>query len=289
MRASRATPVVGLLVPFAPASDNAGMLPFIDAVARSVRAHDHDLLLVTSSDGPADLRRICERGLVDAVVLMEVEEEDDRLPVARALDVPVVLIGLPGDPRGLSCVDVDFAAGGALAVAELADCGCRSAAVFGHPQALVDRGIGYIERFERGAVAEAARRRLPLQVLPVVELDRSSVDAALDVVLSQEDDDGALPGLVLPHPEALAGVLAALSDRGLVPGVHLDVVAQCPDAVAARLSPPLTNTSQEPEDVSRRAVEALFRRLDHPEQPPAIELVGPRLTRRASTSVRDLA
>ncbi|TNM59439.1 LacI family transcriptional regulator [Streptomyces sp. NP160] len=287
MSSASRTPVVGLVVPFDPASDNAGMLPFIDAVARGVREHDHDLLLVTSADGPEDLRRICDRGLVHAVVLMEVEEDDARLPVARSLDVPVVLIGLPGDPRGVSCVDVDFTAGGALAVAELAGCGCRSVALFGHPQALVDRGIGYIERFERGAVAEAARRGLPLQVLPPVELDRGSVDAALDVVLSQEDDDGVLPGLVLPHPEALTGVLAALRDRGLVPGVHLDVVAQCPDAVAARLSPPLTNTSQEPEDVSRRAVEAVFRRLAHPEEPPAIELVGPRLTRRSSTSSRD--
>jgi DNA-binding LacI/PurR family transcriptional regulator len=283
---STSTPVVGLVVPFAAGSDNAGMLPFIEAVARGVRERDHDLLLVTSSDGVRDLRRICDRGLVRGVVLMEVTEDDERVDVARSLGVPAVLIGLPADPRGVTCVDVDFAAGGALAVAELSACGSRSAALFGHPRSLVERGIGYIGRFERGAVAEAARRGLPLLVLPPVELDRASVDAALDVVLSQEDDDGALPGLVLPHPEALAGVLAALADRGLVPGVHLDVVAQCPDAVAARLSPPLTNTSQEPEDVSQRAVEALFRRLADPAEPPGVELVGPRLTRRASTSVR---
>ena len=68
--------MVGLVVPFATGSDNAGMLPFIDAVARGVREHDHDLLLVTSRDGVRDLRRICERGLVDAVILMEVEKDD---------------------------------------------------------------------------------------------------------------------------------------------------------------------------------------------------------------------
>lgn len=277
--------VVGLLVPFGPDADHAGKLPFVETVAAAVREHDHDLLLVTADDGVAGVHRLCDRGLVDALVLMEVESHDRRALAARERGVPVVLIGVPEDPGQTHCVDVDFVAAGALAVAELAACGCRSAALFGHPHDIVERGLGYVARFEGGAVAEAARRELPLQVLPPVDLDRAAVDAALDVVLSEEEEDGVLPGLVLPHPESLPGVLAALADRGLVPGVHLAVVSLCTDQVAAALSPPLTSVSQEPLEVSRRAVEAVFSLLegDDDDQRPRVELVRPRLTRRAST------
>lgn len=290
--ASQRTQVIGLVAPFGVTSDHSGLLPFIETIARSVREHDHDLLLVTNDEGAQGLVRVAGRRIVDALVVMEVEARDERIPVAAALDVPVILIGVPDDRAGLPCVDLDFHAAGALAVAELAESGCRSAAVLGYSAAEIDRGINYVPRFLEGVRAEADRRGLPLTVVSPVELDRASVDAALDEVLSEEED-GVLPGLVLPHTEGVAGVLRALADRGLVPGEHLAVVAMSTDAAAEEFTTPLTNVSLEPRDVSRRAVEALFRLLDaqpHQHDPgaeaPGVELVQPRLTRRASTPAR---
>jgi DNA-binding LacI/PurR family transcriptional regulator len=293
--ASQRTQVIGLVAPFGVTSDHSGLLPFIETIARSVREHDHDLLLVTNDEGADGLVRVAGRRIVDALVVMEVEARDERIPVAAGLDVPVVLIGVPDDRAGLPCVDVDFHTAGALAVAELAESGCRSAAVLGYSSAEIDRGINYVTRFLDGVRSEATRRGLPLVEVSPVELDRASVDAALDEVLSVEDDeDGELPGLVLPHTEGVAGVLRALADRGLVPGEHLAVVAMSTDAAAEEFTTPLTNVSLEPRDVSRRAVEALFRLLDpDPDVPGAadsgVELVQPRLTRRASTPARQQA
>lgn len=289
--ASQRTQVIGLVAPFGVTSDHSGLLPFIETIAKSVREHDHDLLLVTNDEGADGLVRVAGRRIVDALVVMEVEARDERIPVAAGLDVPVVLIGVPDDRAGLPCVDVDFHTAGALAVAELAEVGCRSAAVLGYSSAEVDRGINYVTRFLEGVRAEAARQGLPLVEVSPVELDRASVDAALDEVLSGEGEDGELPGLVLPHTEGVTGVLRALADRGLVPGEHLAVVAMSTDAAAEEFTTPLTNVSLEPRDVSRRAVETLFRLLDPDPADPAaaecrVDLVQPRLTRRASTPAR---
>lgn len=289
--ASQRTQVIGLVAPFGVTSDHSGLLPFIETIARRVREHDHDLLLVTNDEGAQGLVRVAGRRIVDALVVMEVEARDERIPVAAGLDVPVILIGVPDDPAGLPCVDLDFEAAGAMAVAELAESGCRTVAVLGYSSAEIDRGINYVTRFHDGVEREAARRGVPLTTLSPVELDRASVDAALDEVLSTEEEDGELPGLVLPHTEGVAGVLRALADRGLVPGEHLNVVAMSTDAAAVEFSTPLTNVSLEPRDVSRRAVDTLFRLLD-PDTPatdgdvPGVELVHPRLTRRASTPAR---
>ena len=69
--------------------------------------HEHDVLLVTADEGSAGLRRLARRSLCDAIVLMDIEAKDERVPVAASLPVPVILIGVPEDPAGLSCVDLD--------------------------------------------------------------------------------------------------------------------------------------------------------------------------------------
>src|SRR5690348_16355117 len=50
--AGRRTNVVGLVVPFGSVSDTVGLLPFIETIASSARARDHEVLLVTSDEGP---------------------------------------------------------------------------------------------------------------------------------------------------------------------------------------------------------------------------------------------
>src|SRR5829696_5918438 len=106
--AGQRTHVIALVVPFGPSADTSSLLPFIEVITSGVREHDYDLLLVTADEGPAALSRLEGRSLCDAIVLMEIEDRDARIGVAAALRVPVVLIGVPEDPQGLPCVDVDF-------------------------------------------------------------------------------------------------------------------------------------------------------------------------------------
>jgi DNA-binding LacI/PurR family transcriptional regulator len=89
----------------------------------------------------------------------------------------------------------------------------------------------------------------------------------------------------VPNSRAIGSVLHALNERGVLPGRDISLIGVCTDAAAEATTPAVTNVSMEPRDVSRRAMELLFRLLDRGGDRPAqlVELIPPRLTRRETT------
>ncbi|MEV6152366.1 LacI family DNA-binding transcriptional regulator [Nonomuraea sp. NPDC052129] len=278
--AGRRTRVVGLVVRFGAGGDAFGLLPFIETIASSARAHDHEVLLVTADEGSAGLRRLAGRALCDAIIMMDIEERDERVPVAAALSVPVVLIGVPADPAGLHCVDLDFEAAARMAVEELADTGHDEIVVVGYPAAAMERGLNYVGRFLRSARRQAQVRGLPLTVIEPV--DHGQEAAAADQLLARRT--GGRLGVVVPHSDAIMPLLNALRKKDVVPGRDISLIGLSSDRWAVQPDPPYTNISVEPRDVSRRAMETLFWLLDPSSgvERPAIDLVAPRLTRRTT-------
>jgi DNA-binding LacI/PurR family transcriptional regulator len=280
--ASQRTQVIGLVVPFAPSGDPAGILPFIETIASCARAEDYDVLLVTADEGSAGLRRLAGRRLCDAIVMMNIGATDARIPVAASLDVPVILIGVPDDSAGLHCVDIDFTYAGKLAVDELAALGHERVVLVSWAPEVVERDINFVKRFHRGTSAAAEEHGIEHVI---VEPRGEGRAAAADLVQRALDAAGDRPGLVVPNSRALQPVLHALLDRGLVLGRDLSLVGLCTDAVAEASMPAITNVSLEPRDVSRRAMQTLFQLLDRTGEPPSelVDLVTPRLTRRETT------
>jgi DNA-binding LacI/PurR family transcriptional regulator len=279
--ASQRTQVIGLVVPFGPGADTAGILPFIETIASCARAEDHDVLLVTADEGAAGLTRLAGRALCDAIVMMDIEADDARIPVAAGLTVPVIVIGVPDDSAGLHCVDLDFRLAGALAVDELAALGHDRVVLIGHPAEVIDRDINFVRRFQRGAAAAARRHGLGYSVVAPVP---PSSTAARDAVARALHGSGR-PGIVVPNSQAVGPVLHALLDHGVVPGRDTSLIGLCTDTAAEASTPAVTNVSLEPRNVSRRAMEILFRLLDRSGDRPAelVELIAPRLTRRETT------
>ena len=286
--AGRRTNVVGLVVPFGTGADMAGLLPFIETIASSARAHDHDVLLVTSDEGSAGLRRLAGRALCDAIVLMDLQATDERVPVAASLRVPVVLVGVPDDPQGLHCVDIDFALAARLAVEELAQTGHDCVTLIGYSAAMVERRLNYMARFIDSAEETARRLGIDCVLLSPVEPGRAGAACAVQRLLRQappaRQDPPARHGLVVPHTEVMRPLLHALAAAGLVPGQDISVIGLSTDSDAEESEPPLTNVSLEPRDVSRRAMETLFWLVGHEggTSPPQVALVPPRLTRRST-------
>lgn len=281
--AGRRTSVVGLVVPFGPCADTTGLLPFVETIATGVREHDFDVLLVTADEGPSALTRLEGRRLCDAIVLMEIEAEDARIDVAAGLRVPVVLIGVPDDPRGLPCVDVDFAEAARLAVDALAASGHERVVVLGYPGEAVERDVNYVRRFTRAALRAAEEHGLACEVLSPVEPTTAGAAAAVEAARL---DRPGLTGLVVAGTAAVQPVLRALAAAGRRPGRDVTVVGMCTDAAAASTEPPVSNVSLEPRDVSRLAVRTVFRVLDDEgaEELAGASLVRPRLTHRSTTA-----
>lgn len=274
--AGHRTNVIGLAIPFHSPETANGLMSFTEEIAINARSNDYDVLMLTAAEGPAGLLRVQRRAMCDAAIVMEITTEDPRAVMARDLDMPVILIGVPGDHAGLHCIDFDFETAAELLVDELVDAGCPEIAVLGWGGERVELGINYVPRFRARAEARAEARGVPMRWISA-DHNRAGVEEYLDAVLGP--DGGPHPGLLaVQSPHDLA---AALQQRGLVPGRDVDLVSLCTDVDAEMQPVPPTAVSPQPRDVSRQAMAWLVELLDG-DASPELRLVEARLTRRGS-------
>jgi DNA-binding LacI/PurR family transcriptional regulator len=181
--ASQETRVIGLVVPFDTAADKAGLLPFIDTIATTLRENDYDLLLITSREGTQGLSRIARRRLCDGIILMDVKAfDDDRIDIAAELGVPVVMIGVPNEHAGLTCVDLDFESAARLVIDEFASTGHDRVAFIGYPAAMTETGLNFIHRLITTARSQATDRGLEYTEISPIEFGRAGVRSAVEQV-----------------------------------------------------------------------------------------------------------
>lgn len=278
--ASSRSNVIALVVPLRSDVHVPVAMRFAVSVVTRARAHDHDVLLLTQAEGADGLRRVAGSSMVDAIVVMDVEIDDARIPVLRELGLPSVLIGVPADTAGLACVDLDFREAGRLCARHLADLGHRRLAFVGEPPAVYERRTGFAERTLAG-FREAARERgaeVPA-VLPC-EPTRAAAEQAAGRLLR---DHPGVTGLVVQNESAAEPLIAALGAAGrAVPG-DLSVVAIGADDVAESTAPPLSSVGLPAEELAERAVELAVRGLGG-DAPAGVTLLPPALVDRSSTA-----
>ncbi|SCL36252.1 transcriptional regulator, LacI family [Micromonospora nigra] len=277
--ASRRSNVIALVLPLRSGIQVPVVMQFATAVVTAARRHDHDVLLLTSDEGPAGLRRIAAGALVDGIVLMDVELDDPRVPLLAELGRPSVLIGLPADTTGLTCVDLDFERAGQVCVDHLAGLGHRRIALLGAPAAVYERGTGFAHRTVAGVTAAAARHGVDAVVLPCEE-GAADIHRTVADLLERHPDT---TGLMVQNEAAVAPVLAALAGLGRRVPHDVSVVAICPDLFAAQTSPMLTSVPVPAEEIGQQSVSLLMRKLAD-EPVPRTTLLPPRLTVRDSTA-----
>ncbi|MFE5716365.1 LacI family DNA-binding transcriptional regulator, partial [Streptomyces sp. NPDC056501] len=209
--ASSRSRIIALMVPLRTDMYVPVMLEIAVAVATTARAHGYDVLLLTGEEGPsASLRRVTGSGLAEAVILMDVQLDDERLPVLRAAGPPAVLVGLPADPAGLSCVDLDFTAAGALCVEHLAGLGHREIAVIGEAPGVYARHTGFAERTLRGLRDRAAELGVEFLHRPC-EGGHNAVARVLGRIF---DERPGVSALVVQNETAVEPLLALLRRTG---------------------------------------------------------------------------
>ena len=233
--ASQRTSVIGLVVPFGPGADTAGILPFIESIALSARQRDHEVLLVTSGEGSDGLRRLAGRKLCDAIVLMDIRRIDERVAVGAELRVPIVLIGMPKDTAGLHCVDVDFPMAARLAVDELAATGHDRILLIGHPAEAISQDLNFVRRFADAAEEAADRHGIAFEQVAPVEWGRAG---ARDAVEPERGTRSSVCSLVGSRANASAYLCPILSQcsRCCTPWPHgaSCPAATCPSSLSSR-------------------------------------------------------
>lgn len=276
--ASSRSNIIALMVPLRTDMYVPVMMEIAIAVATTARTHGYDVLLLTGEEGPDAVRRVTRSGLADAMILMDVELDDERLPLLRATDQPSVLIGLPADTTGLTCVDLDFGATGALCAEHLALLGHRDIAVIGEAPAVYERHTGFAERTLDGLRARS--RELGLRVLH--RPCEGGYDAMALTLARILDERPGTTGFVVQNESAVEPLLALLRQKGRAVPEDVSVIAICPDQVATQASVRLTSVAIPAQDMGRQAVEHLIAKLEGRGKDEVV-LIAPELTVRAST------
>lgn len=276
--ASSRTNIIALMVPLRTDMYVPVMMEIAIAVATTARAHGYDVLLLTGEEGPAAVRRIAGSSLADAMILMDVELHDERLPLLRDTDRAAVLIGLPADTDGLTCVDLDFEATGALCVEHLAGLGHREIAVIGEAAAVYERHTGFAERTVDGIRAKAQEAGVRVLHRPC-----EGGYAAMAQTLSRIfDERPGTTGFIVQNESAVEPLLNLLRQQGRAVPEDVSVVAICPEQVASQASVRLTSVAIPAQEMGRRSVEHVVAKLSG-RGTDEVELLAPELTVREST------
>ncbi|MFB9690717.1 LacI family DNA-binding transcriptional regulator [Amycolatopsis plumensis] len=204
-------------------------MEFFSAAAGAARELGFDLLLVTDDEGTAGLHRVTSAALADAVIVLDAGTDDPRVPVLLASGRPAVLVGAPGEHRGLASVTLDFAPAGRACLTHLADLGHRSVAHLTPPDTPPGARLRYLAGFVDSFGATAGERG-------VKAISRTCAPTAQYVARSLDEllADGGPTALVVHDEAALPLVMGTLRQRGRqVPG-DVSVVAVCSDTVAGQ-------------------------------------------------------
>jgi DNA-binding LacI/PurR family transcriptional regulator len=277
--ASSKSDVLALFVPLRSDLYVPVMMDIAIGVTTTARRYGHDVLLLTSDEGAAGIKRVVSSARADAVILTDISMDDDRIPMLRDTGIDAVLIGVPADADGLDCIDLDFAEAGRLCVEHLAGLGHREVAFIGEAEGVYRRHVGFAERTLRGIRAGAAARGLDLVHRPCA----GSYEAAAGVLARILEERPRTTGLVVQNEAVIPPLLSLLRTAGRTVPEDVSIVALCPDQIAEQTSPRLTSVNMPAQQLGAGAVEMLMRRRDDG-GPPGVALLPPVLTVRGSSA-----
>lgn len=208
--ASNRSHILALMIPLRSDMYVPVIMEIAMAVTTEAREFGQDVLLLTKDEGTAGVRRVAGSGLADAMIVMDIELEDDRIPVLRETETPAVLIGLPADPAGLACVDLDFEATGAACVEHLAALGHRDIALIGEGEGVYKRNTGFAARTLVGFQRAAAERG----VRAVHRACEGTYESTAGVLSRIMEERPHTTGFVVQNEAAIAPLLSLLRLSG---------------------------------------------------------------------------
>lgn len=281
--ATAQTRVIGLLAQFLEDEFAPAMLQYMLGVSNTARELGYDILLATEEDGRSALRRMTDSRMVDGIVLLNVAEHDDRLPILRDAPQPGALVGLPANCAGVDVFDLDFEEAGRLMVDHLRRLGHRELILVSQPEHVVERGGAYVWRLQNAAVDAARRSGVVLR--PVFAPSRQpEVGRELNALL---DAHPGVTGLLINNEAAAAALPTVLHERGVTAPEDLSVIGRYSDEFARTFSLPYSSIESAPDRLGRMAVRQLVRRIEGQagaDEPHVVRFVSPELVDRGSTA-----
>lgn len=278
--ASSRSYVLALIVPLRSDMYVPVMMEIAIGVVTKARTYGYDVLLLTNDEGSEGIRRVTSSARADAVILTDVGLQDERIATIRQTGVDAVLIGVPANPAGLDCVDLDFVQAGRLCVDHLAKLGHRTVAFIGEAEGVYRRHTGFAERTLHGIQEGAAGLGVDLVHRPC----EGSYEAAAGTLGRILEERPHTTGLIVQNEVIIPPLMSLLRTTGRAVPEDVSIVALCPDHIAEQTAPRLTSVNIPAAELGTRAVELLMRRMSL-QDAAEVQLIPPSLTVRGSTAV----
>lgn len=277
-----AVELIGYCVPNWPNQTHLVMDQFLHALCAAAERTGRHILLFTAPpgvDGMPVYDDLHARRLVDGFVLSQTETHDPRHGWLKEQKIPFISFGRvwkettqPGP-----WVDVDGAAGSAMAVRHLYDAGRRRIAFLSWP-----KSSGLAEDRLGGWRTACNELGLPTSGL-AVRCREDSIAEGARATADLLDADPFLDGIVALSDILALGALRELGRRGLTPGVDVGVTGFDDSPLADVVSPGLTSLRQPMDDIAAELISI----LTDPDGPPDASterLLHPELVIRGSSA-----
>jgi LacI family transcriptional regulator len=262
--------------------DKASMLmdDFLYVLNASAVEAGYHLILCHAEDGPAGeikaYRDLLKKTSIDAFVLAETHRNDDRVAALRSWGVPFASFGRSWDgDADVAWVDVDGRAGLRAATAHVAAQGHTRIGHIGWPKDSElgqDRRKGWLDACrERGLDTD-----LEAAVADSLENGRQAAHRMLDA-------PRPATALVCTSDTLALGVMRALHERGMRPGIDVAITGYDDSPTAALVSPGLTTLRQPIDEVGRQLIAAVDNLMAGDPRNPQHVLLEPELIVRDSS------
>lgn len=257
--ASRRTRIIALLFPVLQhrLSDTAAR--FFTGAAEAASELGYTVVLWPVANDSDSLRELTSDGLIDGVILMEVQLDDHRIDQLLAAKTPLTLIGRNRDPSGLDYVDVDFEGMVEQSIDRLAELGHRDFVLLEESERIELEGYGPVVRVEETFQAVCAGRGLRGRTLRCAGTPAGG--RAFASTLRAEAPEAT--AILILNDHAAVGFVSGLGKLGVsVPDDLSVVLIGSTVEVSAMADPELAVMRLPAAELGRMGVETLVGRLE---------------------------
>ncbi|NMM95259.1 LacI family DNA-binding transcriptional regulator [Bifidobacterium oedipodis] len=242
---------------------------------------DYDVLLLTGEDMVGDIQRVTRSNLVDGVVLMDIEEDDERAAKAATYAKPTVAVGYPLSHDGCACIDIDFVQVGCQAADYLYDRGHRNVILLRDNEHDYERRSGYVVMFHESMMDRA--EELGMSVLEFSKTDLARFDA-VEFVHEMFSDGGMATAIISQAPASvLDHVLKEMQVRGIRVPEDVSVLSCGTFLEGEFMTRPVTEIPVMPELLAHKAVSLLVDSIEGGKSIAGmVDLVSPVIQERGS-------
>ena len=266
------TRIIALLYPALSMSSFEDLpMEFILSITSTSYTYDYGLLLLTHPIGEPEIMRLINQGLVDGVILMEVQRQDARVALMKRHKYPFSLIGRSDNNDGVSFVDMDFYTSYCMAIEYLIGLGHHT---IGFLPANIDvdkSSRNYMFEALRGFSESTSKPGIQGVILPC-DISIQGGYTAMTTLLDTHQD---LSAVIVGNDLIYNGAYQAIQEKGLIIPDDISVIAALSQKLADKYTPKITTISIPAIEMGKLGTELLIRQLeDSTSKPQQVLLPG---------------